>query len=168
VDGNEVIIPELMSKCLGGEGPVPKLFFFDCSRGNSLETRQPQRNRLGFDLLLRCNPHGLSAMADCLACFATEEGEFTKGLCKRIEELAEYGEQNGERDIEDALKLAGAEVALKRLGLCRRQSPAYESTLTRRFILRNARTAGRPSSSLTITTTPSCTYLAGSSSSSLL
>jgi len=41
----------------------------------------------------------------------------------------------GEYDIEDALKMAGAAVAGLRIGFCRRECPTYESTLTRRLVL---------------------------------
>mmetsp|Transcript_108226 Transcript_108226/g.345056 ORF Transcript_108226/g.345056 Transcript_108226/m.345056 type:complete len:809 (+) Transcript_108226:81-2507(+) len=171
VDGAEVSIPQLMGLCRSGEPLVPKLFFWDCCRGISSESRRPRRNQLSFEVLLRCSPRGPSAMADCLACYATAEGfenggegVFTRRLCNRIEELAE----SGDHDIEDALKLAGAEVSQMPLGFCRsrRQCPTYESSLTRRFVIRSVR--GHSSSNLTGSTAASATDLAGSSSEALL
>merc|ERR1712176_1368138 len=102
VDGVEVLIPEMLSMCLTLPSLVPKLFFFECCRGVSEETRRSGRSQMSWVVPLPfckalTNP---SANADWLACYAQpryfvcrgEEGVFTKHLCERIQKMADEGE----------------------------------------------------------------------------
>jgi len=147
VDGPEVSISKLKwesKESLDTKQPLPWIGLFDCCRGNGVESRRRRDNSLAFTLRIGCNTIGPSVNLDYLSCFATARGflaysnetgggYFTRELCQKMEQLADEGEY----DIEDALKMAGAAVAALKIHprLCARECPTYESTLTRRFVL---------------------------------
>jgi len=145
VDGAEVLISTLKwesRKSVDTEQPLPMIGLFDCCRGNGVESRRRSSSFLDFRFHINCSKMAPSVNLDYLLCFATARGflaysheagggHFTRELCQKMKQLADEGEY----DIEDALKMAGAAVAGLRIGFCRRECPTYESTLTRRLVL---------------------------------